>query len=52
VYYESLIEYTNDVDISDVQTEIRKIHHDILILQSESGDIERIIRLEDKTINF
>jgi hypothetical protein len=40
---EKLIEYTNNVDISDIQTEISKIHNDILNHQSEAGDTERII---------
>jgi hypothetical protein len=40
------------VDTSDVQTEISKIPNKILILQSETGDTERILRLEEKTQNI
>jgi hypothetical protein len=48
-YFESLIEYTSDVNLSDVQTEISELSNDILILQNDPGEIERIVRLEDKT---
>jgi hypothetical protein len=51
-YFESLIEYTSDVNLSDAQTEISKLSNDILILQNDPGEIERIVRLEDKTQNI
>jgi hypothetical protein len=52
LFFESLIEYTSDINLSDIQTEISKLSNDILILQNDPGEIERIIRLEDKTQNI
>jgi hypothetical protein len=51
-YFESLIEYTSDINLSDVQTEISKLSNGILIIQNDLGEIERIVRLEDKTQNI
>jgi hypothetical protein len=48
-YFESLLEYASDTNLSDVHTEISKLSNDILILQNDPGEIERILRLEDKT---
>jgi hypothetical protein len=48
-YFESIIEYASDTNLSDVQTEISKLSNDILILQNDPGEIERIISLENKT---
>jgi hypothetical protein len=51
-YVESFIEYISDVNISDIQIEISKLSNDILILQNDTGNHERILRFEDKTNNI
>jgi hypothetical protein len=43
-YFESLIEYASDTNLSDVQTEISQLSYDILILQNDPGEIDRILR--------
>jgi hypothetical protein len=48
-YFESLIEFASETNLSDVQTEISKLSNDILIIQNDPGEIDRILRLEDKT---
>jgi hypothetical protein len=48
-YFESLIEYLSETNLSNVQTEISKLSNDILLLQKDPGEIDRSIRLEDKT---
>jgi hypothetical protein len=42
-YFESLKGYASDINLSDVQNEISKLSNDILILQNDPGEIERII---------
>jgi hypothetical protein len=51
-YFESVIEYTSDVNLSDVQTEISKLSNDIFIRQNDTENTERILRLEEKTNNI